>query len=90
MLFNRKKKQDIDACIDEAGPDVAYHAMDTGEVIEIIETDPMKGLTDEEITCRVEQYGPNMLVEKGRTHPILLFLGQFIDRELVLIVGTPI
>ena len=80
-MFGRKKnkKQEIESAISEAGPDEAYHAMDTAEVIRMIETDPQRGLTDYEVQCRTEQYGANALVEKGRTHPIILFFGQFID-----------
>ena len=74
-----RKKQELEACIDEAGPNVAYHAMDTGEIIEVIDTDPFNGLTSYEVKCRQEQYGPNLLVEVGKKHPIVLFLLQFVD-----------
>jgi len=75
----RRKKEEIEASLEEAGPDIDYHAMDTGEVISIIDTDPIRGLTDFEVQSRIDQYGLNMLVEKGRTHPIVLFFRQFID-----------
>ena len=76
-LFRRKK--DVEACLAEAGPDKTYHAMDTGEVLEEVDSDPLRGLTNEEVECRLDEYGPNILIEKGRTHPIILFFGQFLD-----------
>ncbi|NHJ46786.1 MAG: cation-translocating P-type ATPase [Asgard group archaeon] len=81
----RKKQEEIDACIIDAGPDVAYHAMDTGEVIDVIETDPVRGLTSDEVICRQEEYGQNILLEKGKTNPLLLFLGQFVDVLILLL-----
>ena len=86
MFGKRKNKQEITRAISEAGPDHAFHAMDTGEVIELIDTDPIRGLTEREIQSRVEQYGANLLVEKGRTHPIMLFLHQFFDVLIGLLV----
>jgi len=78
-MFKRSKKEEIDAYLDEGEPDVNYHSMDTGEVISIIDTDPIRGLTDFEVQSRIDQHGLNVLVEKGRTHPIVLFFRQFID-----------
>lgn len=80
MIRNRKNKQDeIDKIIEEAGPDQAFHAMDTGEVLEKLDVKPNYGLDDKEIAYRVEKYGLNILIEKGKTSLILLFLGQFFD-----------
>ena len=79
MLKRRNNKDNLDACLDDAQPDADYHAMDTGEVINVVNTDAFNGLSSFEAQCRIEQYGLNLLVEKGRTHPIILFLSQFID-----------
>jgi len=67
-LFRRKK--DVEACLAEAGPDKTYHAMDTGEVLDEVNSDPLRGLTNEEAECRLDQYGPNVLIEKGRAEAI--------------------
>ncbi|MBD3189079.1 MAG: HAD-IC family P-type ATPase [Candidatus Heimdallarchaeota archaeon] len=72
-------KKEIERRIKEAGPDVSYHSMDAGEVIELMDTNPTKGLTDEEIAYRYDEFGPNVLLEKGHTHPVVLFLLQFVD-----------
>ncbi|MHA1124262.1 MAG: cation-translocating P-type ATPase [Candidatus Heimdallarchaeota archaeon] len=87
-MFSKKKnkKQEIESAISEAGPDEAYHAMDTAEVIRMIDANPQRGLTDHEVLSRTEKYGANVLVEKGRTHPIVLFFGQFIDVLIGLLI----
>ncbi len=84
------KKIDIETSLKEAGPDVAYHAMDTGEVIEAVNTDPIRGLTYEEVQRRAEIYGQNLLVEKGKKHPIVLFFGQFFDVLIGLLIVAAI
>ncbi len=78
-MSRRKKKEDLDACTDKTESEVVYHAMDTGEVLDIIDTDAFQGLTNFEVKCRKDQYGPNVLIEKGKTRPIVLFLSQFVD-----------
>ncbi|HUT79994.1 MAG TPA: cation-translocating P-type ATPase [Candidatus Bathyarchaeia archaeon] len=84
---NRKLRKKItEERLDETGPEIAYHAMDTGEVIEALNTDPIRGLTTFEVQSRVEKYGHNVLVEKGKKHPIMLFLGQFFDVLIGLLI----
>ena len=79
MFKRRSKKEEIDAYLEDEEPEANYHAMDTGEVINVINTDPQRGLTDYEAQCRIEEHGLNVLVEKGKTRPIILFLKQFVD-----------
>jgi H+-transporting ATPase len=42
----------------------------------LLKTDPLKGLSDDEVLRRRETFGKNELVEK-KTHPLLKFLGYF-------------
>lgn len=42
----------------------------------LLKTDPLKGLSDDEVHRRRETFGKNELVEKKR-HPLLKFLGYF-------------
>jgi H+-transporting ATPase len=46
------------------------------ELERLLKTDPLKGLSDDEVLRRRETFGRNELVEKKR-HPILKFLGYF-------------
>jgi magnesium-transporting ATPase (P-type) len=85
MTDPKLSQEEIDRCLAEAGPDRAYHAMDTGEVIECVEADVSRGLTKEEIEYRLDRDGLNQLVHKGRTSPIVLFFRQFLDTLILLL-----
>ena len=54
----------------------AWHAEDIDSVLESLGTS-QEGINDEEAERRLEQYGPNELVEERKTTPLELFLGQF-------------
>ncbi len=51
---------------------------------------PPSGLTDEEAQRRLEQYGPNELVEKKRATPLMMFLGQFSDFMILVLIAAAI
>ncbi|KAK3847083.1 MAG: LOW QUALITY PROTEIN: plasma-membrane proton-efflux P-type ATPase [Linnemannia gamsii] len=46
------------------------------ELESLLQTDPLQGLTDDEVARRRETFGRNELIEKKR-HPLLKFLGYF-------------
>src|SRR5690554_1341630 len=46
------------------------------ELEALLQTDPLIGLTDDEVARRLETFGRNELIEKKR-HPLLKFLGYF-------------
>ncbi|KAF9956359.1 hypothetical protein BGZ72_002838 [Mortierella alpina] len=46
------------------------------ELEALLQTDPLQGLTDDEVARRRETFGRNELIEKKR-HPLLKFLGYF-------------
>ncbi|KAF9182811.1 plasma membrane H+-ATPase, partial [Haplosporangium sp. Z 767] len=46
------------------------------ELEALLHTDPLTGLTDDEVARRLETFGRNELIEKKR-HPLLKFLGYF-------------
>ncbi|MHA1211549.1 MAG: HAD-IC family P-type ATPase [Candidatus Heimdallarchaeota archaeon] len=90
MLKKRRSKEKIEASLENAGPDIAYHAMDTGEVLAEIDADPLRGLSEKEVTFRIEKHGLNVLVEKRKKHPIVLFIEQFIDPLIGLLFAAAI
>ncbi|MFT9847931.1 cation-translocating P-type ATPase [Aneurinibacillus sp. REN35] len=59
------------------------------ELAHILKTDTKHGLTQEEAAQRLAALGPNMLAEKQKISPLALFLGQFKDfMVLVLLAAT--
>jgi len=45
-----------------------------------------RGLTEEEARARLAQYGPNALREKKRKSALLMFLGEFTDLLIVILI----
>ncbi|MEA2070144.1 MAG: cation-translocating P-type ATPase [Asgard group archaeon] len=76
---SEKSQEEIQKKLEESEPEVAYHAMDTGETLEEVDSHPTNGLTESEYEHRLERDGLNEIVEEGRTHPIILFIHQFLD-----------
>lgn len=46
------------------------------------------GLTDSEVQKRLSEYGPNELVSKGRASPLVLWLSQFKDFLIVILMAA--
>lgn len=63
----------------------AWHSMDKDDVLQTLKTSPA-GLSDEEAIKRQSEYGFNELVEKKRRTALLLFLGEFKDIFILLLI----
>jgi len=67
-----------------------WHAMETKELMESLKTTE-NGLSEEETKRRLQEFGPNELVERKRVTPLQIFLGQFKDIFVImLLVATVI
>jgi Ca2+-transporting ATPase len=62
-----------------------WHAQAPGDVLEELQTDTF-GLTDEEAQQRLETYGPNELTERKRTSALRIFLSQFRDIFVIMLL----
>jgi Ca2+-transporting ATPase len=68
-----------------------WHCLSPAEVLEKMNTDPKKGLSDREGKERLARYGPNLLVKTAEISPWRLLLNQFSDfMVLVLLAATAI
>ncbi len=61
-----------------------WYQLETDEVLEALQTDPVNGLTTAEAAIRLEKYGPNELVEEGAKSPWLILWDQI--RELMVVI----
>lgn len=67
----------------------AWHILPWLEVVKLWEVHPEKGLNVREVNRRIAEFGKNVLAEKKGIHPVFLFLGQFRDfMVLVLLAAT--
>ena len=61
-----------------------WHTLDIQQTLRQLEVDPENGLTPAEAARRLEEHGPNELIERGLTPAWRIFLDQF--RETMVIV----
>ncbi len=69
---------------------MAWHVLSKEEVEEKLSTSFSKGLSKDEVYRRLEQYGPNELEEKGRRTIFQMFLDQFKDFMIAVLIVAAI
>ncbi len=62
-----------------------YHSMEKKELLESLKVTE-KGLSTEEAERRLKEFGPNELVEKKKVSPLQIFLGQFKDIFVIMLL----
>lgn len=67
----------------------AWHSMDKEEVIQALKTSP-RGLTTEEAKKRLTQYGYNELKEKKRRTALHMFIDEFKDIFILLLIAATV
>jgi len=63
-----------------------WHSMGVDAVLEELDTDPHKGLADEEIERRIGEYGYNELKQQGRISPYQIFFNQFKNILIIILI----
>jgi cation-transporting P-type ATPase F len=54
-----------------------WHSLEAAQVLDLLEVNPKKGLTDEEVSKRQERYGRNVMTPKKHQSALVRFLLQF-------------
>ncbi|KZZ83158.1 cation-translocating P-type ATPase [Bacillus sp. SJS] len=67
-----------------------WHEMEIQDVAESVNTDRDTGLSDREVHSRYGKFGYNELQEAEKTSALLLFLGQFKDFMVLVLLGATI
>ncbi len=67
-------------------PDRLWHELPPELVPELLNVDPAQGLDEQEVARRREKYGPNRLTPKKGKGPIALFLSQFNDPLIYILL----
>ncbi len=66
--------------------DIKWHSLDTPEVLGKLGTDTHRGLTGEEAQKRLAHYGPNELKKEERVSPLSVFLHQFTNILIIILL----
>ncbi|MGM0492012.1 MAG: cation-transporting P-type ATPase, partial [Armatimonadota bacterium] len=68
-----------------------WYALSTSQVAAELDTNPESGISPEEAERRLEEYGPNELEKRGGPGPLKIFLRQFADiLVIVLLVAAAV
>ncbi len=68
----------------------AWHVLPWLDVAKILDVHPGKGLSLKEVNRRLAEIGQNVLSEKKGVHPVFLFLGQFKDFMVMVLLAATI
>ncbi len=66
-----------------------WHRKETSEVVERLNSS-LQGLSNEEARKRLVEYGPNELREKKKKSPVMLFLDQFRDFMILVLIAAAV
>ncbi len=64
----------------------AWHAMEASQVVRELKTDPYQGLTRDEVKRRLDAYGFNELKKEERISPLTLFINQFKNTLILILI----
>jgi Ca2+-transporting ATPase len=63
-----------------------WHTLDAAEALRSLETDARTGLASAEVVKRLETYGPNELKKEDKVSPWTIFLGQFKNILIIILL----
>jgi len=66
----------------------AWHALVADEVLHRLRSDQSRGLTSEEVRKRLAEHGPNELRQEEKASPLSLFLSQFKNMLIVILLAA--
>ncbi len=66
--------------------EILWHSLDTDAALKELNTDPQKGLDSEEVKKRIEEHGYNELKHEEGISPFSLFLDQFKNLLIIILI----
>ncbi len=79
----------MDAVADKVATDKAWYSTETAQVLAELRTDKV-GLTKEEAARRLQEYGPNALISKKNISPLVIFIEQFKDYLILILLAATV
>ncbi|MFW6113689.1 MAG: calcium-translocating P-type ATPase, PMCA-type [Actinomycetota bacterium] len=68
----------------------AWHTLDLEETAGELDTDLERGISDKEASTRLDSYGPNKIREEKPTSPFILFVNQFRDFMIYVLLAAAV
>jgi len=72
------------------GGNAIWHAMDAAKALKELDTDSHRGLTEEEVKKRIEKYGYNELQKEEGISTFTLFINQFKNILIIILLGATV
>jgi len=66
--------------------EMSWHTMDPDAALKALETDPEKGLDNDEAQRRIEKYGYNELKQEERISPFTILINQFKNILIIILI----
>ena len=63
-----------------------WHSMAIEQVVKVLDTDPQRGLTEEDVKRRLEKYGANEMKREDAVSPFTLFVNQFKNVLIIILL----
>ena len=76
--------------LDSSEPSQAWHTLPFEKAIEHLESDRRSGLSNQQVSERLEKYGPNELEESGGRSTWTILLDQFKNIMLIMLIAVAI
>jgi Ca2+-transporting ATPase len=73
----------------EAAP-AYWHTLGVDEALQQLQSDPEQGITSQEVAIRFNRYGANELTEKAGRSPLRIFIDQFTNIMLLMLMAVAV
>jgi len=67
-----------------------WHTFTADEALEALQSNPNQGINSQEVTTRFERYGANELIEKAGRSPLKIFIDQFTNIMLIMLMAVAV
>ncbi|WP_055077068.1 cation-translocating P-type ATPase [Pseudanabaena sp. 'Roaring Creek'] len=74
----------------EAPPHAHWHTLDVDESIALLQSDVNQGITNQEVKARFQRYGANELVAKIGRSSLQIFIDQFTNIMLIMLMAVAV
>ncbi len=71
-------------------PAAVWHALEVDKTLQLLNSAPDSGLSSQEVQQRLQQYGPNELQETAGRSPLTIFLDQFKNIMLLMLIAVAV
>ncbi len=69
---------------------IAWHTVSAEETLRALRSDSHRGLSAEEVRQRLDEFGYNELRKEKRTSPLALFIGQFKNLLIIILLAATV